>query len=226
MTTLQFSPTEYKGTYCDLHGSESVTVANDGEVLRLKIRGVAFSGPDFDRLSPSDGTSLEGIAKFTVSGSNTLCSFELMLDIPIPVVVNQAETQGILHMNLQVGHPTPNGGVQCISLQLVLAVDDHTTKSSGQSGGYFEEELLDIERQLPEDVYIKGCVNCLYSDYSIVGNGMFGDMQCYRNMKADYLAAHSKAEWFELSKRCDTRVQEIYICPDFTLRIPGTGYRG
>ena len=73
---------------------------------------------------------------------------------------------------------------------------------------------------LPDGVFMKICVNCLYSDYSPHGHGLFGWMMCFRNLKAEYLKVTSKAEFWSVHNRYDRLVQETYICPEFARRVP------
>jgi len=73
---------------------------------------------------------------------------------------------------------------------------------------------------------MKACINCLYSDYSPLGHGLFGCMMCFRNLKAEYVKVTTKDELWPIHDRYDRLVQETYLCPDFERRIPGTGYRG
>ena len=89
-----------------------------------------------------------------------------------------------------------------------------------------EPVLNDPQAQLPEAVFIKACINCLYSDYSLYGHGLFGCMMCFRNLKADYLKVTTKKDFWSVHGRQDRFVQETYLCPEFERRIPGTGYRG
>jgi hypothetical protein len=43
---------QYRTTYSDRHVVETTTMHNDGGTLVLTLRGVLFSGPDFDSLAP------------------------------------------------------------------------------------------------------------------------------------------------------------------------------
>jgi hypothetical protein len=86
--------------------------------------------------------------------------------------------------------------------------------------------LLDIQKHLPEGVFMKACINCLYSDYSPLGHGLFGGMMCFRNLKEEYLLVKSKDDLWSVHGRQERMVQETYLCPDFARRVPGTGYRG
>ena len=135
------------------------------------------------------------------------------------------ETDGALLVDLVLGDPAPNGGIDREGLRLVLQFDGRTFSGPGTSG-WFEDELLAIQAQLPEGVFIKACVNCLYSDYSPYGHGLFGGMMCFRNLKAEYLKVTTKDGFWSVHGRQDRFVQETYLCPEFERRVAGTGYRG
>ena len=43
---------QFRAIYSDRNGSERTTIHNDGATLTITLRGVTFSGPDFDSLVP------------------------------------------------------------------------------------------------------------------------------------------------------------------------------
>jgi hypothetical protein len=213
----------YPVTYSDAHGSEATTIANDSATLRLSLRGVEFMGRDFDSLEPT-GATPEQLWQFTLN-HGSLCSCRIDCRIPVPVHDRGGALDGWLSMELLLGDPCANGGLDCEQLRIVLEYDGQRFAGSGTSG-WFEDELLSIQAQLPEGVYFKACINCLYSDYSPYGHGLFGSMMCFRNLKAEYLKVTTKQEFWSVHGRQDRFVQETYLCPEFERRIPGTGYRG
>ncbi len=85
-------------------------------------------------------------------------------------------------------------------------------------------ELLQIQRQLPADAYMKCCFNCAFSGYNPYGNGLWG-MYCHRNYKEAYVQANSKFEWISLNAVAAEYVQEIHLCPEFQRWNGKTGYR-
>lgn len=212
------------GTYVDAHGSEAITITNDSETLRTKIRGVEFVGNDFDGLSPLDGAPAECLHSFTLN-QGELCACVFTFEISMPIVARQSELQGTLYATLQLGSPAANGSISHERLQLALAYADERVVSSGETG-WFEGELLNIQSLLPEGVFMKACINCLYSDYSPYGHGLFGCMMCFRNLKDEYLRVRSKEDFWAVHGRQERMVQETYLCSDFVRRLPGTGYRG
>ncbi len=73
---------------------------------------------------------------------------------------------------------------------------------------------------------MKACINCAFSDYSVYGHDIFGNMDCFRHCKAAYLSVKNKGDYMALRCPVVDRVQETYLCPEFERRTPGTGYRG
>jgi hypothetical protein len=214
----------YAGIYADQHGSEALVFRNDSTILTTTIRGVLFSGSDFDSLEPILNAEAEPLGSFTLN-SGYLCNCRFTIEIAVPVMLSKLLTPGILTADLDLGAPAINGGVEYEILLLTLTLGELRIVSSGGSG-FFENELLAIQRQLPEGAYLMACINCLYSDYSPYGNGLFGDMLCFRNIKDEYLLVTSKDEFWAVHGREERRVQETYLCEEFTPRKSGTGYRG
>jgi hypothetical protein len=214
----------YQAIYADRHGSENTVILNYGDKLHISLRGVEFSGRDFGSLEPQGCISDNGLESFTLS-QNQLCSCRIECKIPVTVCKLQNEIDGLLSVELTLGDPVHNGGIDREILKLTLAFDQTCYVSSGKRG-YFEDKLLEIQSQLPSGTFMKTCINCLYSDYSPYGNGLFGTMMCFKNLKNEYLKVTSKDEFWSVHDRFDRLVQETYLCPEFSRRVPGTGYRG
>jgi hypothetical protein len=98
--------------------------------------------------------------------------------------------------------------------------------SSAALSGWFEDELLDLQRQLPDGMLMKACINCAFSDYSPYGHALFGGLACFRGNKDGYGAVKGKSDIFRIWDTMTEFVQETYLCPEFKKRLPGTGYRG
>ena len=145
--------------------------------------------------------------------------------MPVQMVDNVQEARGELLVDLVLGDPSPKGGIDGEKLVIALQYGGRRFLGSGTSD-WFEDELLSIQAQLPAGVFMKCCINCLYSDYSPGGHAVFGDMMCFRNIKAEYVKVKSKQQFWPLHKRYERKVQETYLCPEFERRVPGTGYRG
>ena len=214
----------YTGTYTDSLESLPIVVSNDGAVLSTEIRGVKFSGRDFDSLTPEPETLERSLASFTLYRGD-LSGCEISILMPIPIVFKGDDHIVGLEMDLKLGPPLATGQADRERLRLTLRGPGLEIRSSGRTG-YFESELRDLEGQLPDAKYIKSCFFCLYSDYSPYGNGLFGTMMCFRNIKSEYLLVKSKDDFWNVHDRFERQVQETYLCADFALRVAGTGYRG
>jgi hypothetical protein len=214
----------YPATYRDRAGEETTTIRNDGKMLRMIVRGVEFCGEDFDFLAPAEDTDRAQLARLTLA-SGYLCSCEIACEIPVPVVSGADLLPGVLLMHLVLGDPKPSGALDREDLRLELKLGDNSFSSRGQSG-YFEDELRDIQAALPPGVYMKACINCGLSDYFPAGQGLFGDLACFRDNKEAYRRVESKRDLFAIWATRTEFVQETYLCPEFERRRPGAGYRG
>jgi len=57
----QLSVVRYQDTYTDTRGWKVIAFLNDGKTLRNIIRGIEFSGPDFDGMSPVNGSIIPAL---------------------------------------------------------------------------------------------------------------------------------------------------------------------
>jgi Family of unknown function (DUF6304) len=213
----------YPTRFTDRWGSEATTIRNDGANLSLTLRGVQFSGPDFDSLEANPHTPKESLAKFIVFFGG-LCSCTFDVDIETPVLVGGEEQTGVLAVHLELGEPTGSGALDSETLRLSLRVKCNEYSSEGTSG-FFESELQSLQRGMPDGMRVKMCFSCAYSDYHPVGHGLFGGMACFRNAKAEYSRVQDKSGIFGVWNKGE-RVQETYLCTEFSPRKPHTGYRG
>ncbi len=216
----QLYPTVFK----DKLGTENTFIENDGETLRMTLRGVTFEDSEFDSFEPIEGTDQDSLTKFSLN-KGMLCDCSIECEIPVPIVNQGTEIQGVLRCEIKLGSPKNKGGLECEDVTLQLAYGNNSVSSSGTSG-WLEDELIEIQKQLPNGDFMKTCMNCLFSDYSPYGHGMFGNMMCFKNLKKEYLQVTSKEDFWEIHDRPDRFVQETFLCTEFEKRVPGTGYRG
>jgi len=214
----------YPARYRDRSGEEVTSIRNDGTVLSVVLRGVEFRGGDFDALEPAFDPDPDTLSSFTLQ-QNALCSCVIDAEIPVPVVTPEGISVGVLAAHLELGDPSPDGGIDREYLSLGLRTGDRVLTSRGWSG-WFEDELLDLQGQLPEGTYIKACITCAFSDYSPLGHGLFGGLACFRGNKPGYRAVRSKGDLLRVWGTLTGFVQETHLCPEFERRAPGTGYRG
>ena len=107
----------FPGSYRDSRGQEALVFRNDGAVLSTVIRGVAFSGLDFDSLSPADTTPADRLALFSLWRGD-LCSCLFTMEMAVPVVVAGAAVAGHLLAELDLGGLAARGGIDREHLRL------------------------------------------------------------------------------------------------------------
>lgn len=227
---------EYSATYRDAHSEEETTIRNDGQELHMTVRGVDFVGRTPAGFMIGASTIPEAVAAFTLNRDYNyaeLCGCELVYEMPLPLSVSLSadgvnETKnalGVLRVSVVLGLPDTRRMLDVDTLRLELIYDGQTYRGTGW-GECFETELLDIQKALPDNVFIHACINCAYSDYSPYGSDVYGSMMCFRNIKAIYLQVKNKMDFLRMEGTYTEQVQETYHCPQFARRIPGTGYRG
>lgn len=215
----------WMGRYQDRRGREQIAFGNDGTELSVVIRGVRFTGDDFDDLRPPGG--LSDRALFTLAGES-LCACELEWTVPVPVIVTGTGTVGgSLECHLRLGAPreSPRGGIDAEELTLVLRFGRslcHTERPHG----WFEDALEDLHRQMPPGTFIKACICCAWSDCSPAGSPLFGGLACFRDNKDGYRQVRKKSDLFNIWQSRTEYVQETYLCDEFEPRGPYPGYRG
>ncbi|MBV9849275.1 MAG: hypothetical protein JO250_06270 [Armatimonadetes bacterium] len=204
-------------------------IRNDGQELSMVLRGVEFVGNDIGGMEPRDKAERPELDAFVLNRypheAAELCACTIEYVAPVPVAERGNMMAGWLTIRAELGRPVGTGRLDHETLRLALTIGNETYQGSGMSG-WFEDELLEIQAALPKGVYLKACINCAFSDYSVYGHGLFGDMLCFRGCKSEYLAVRTKADYLRMKAGPAQVVQETYLCPEFERRRPGTGYRG
>jgi hypothetical protein len=219
---------QYPAVYRDSHGEEVTVVRNDGETLRMTVRGVEFVSKFVDDWEPTITLDASALTAFSLhnypSDDVYLSDFVVAFDMPLPVEGPEGVREATLHVRLDFRSQIEgaSGGAPIV---LTLSHNGKEYPSSGKDG-WFEYELMEIQQALPEGVYMKACINCAFSDYSVAGSSAFGGMLCFWGSKDEYLAVRNKSEYSRMEGRYTQQVQETYLCPEFRRRVPGTGYRG
>ena len=214
----------YPAIYRDKLGEEITIINNDGQLLSITIRGVTFTGQEFDSLEAATPLQETLLDSFTLRNTD-LCDCEIECDMPLIILSKEEPLSANLHIHLILGAPLPNGGLENEKLQLRLDINEKSYLSCGKHG-WFEDELLELQAALPNGSYMKCCFNCAFSDYHPVGSGCFGTLACFRDNKREYLKVKNKTALFQIWNTMTEWVQETYLCPEFEKRVPGTGYRG
>ncbi len=221
---------KYKGTYQDRFGIEEVTIVNEFNAISFKLGEFNFVGRYFDdfELNGYDNFTPEQLIRFTFKPINKyqsdkkayeLKNFSLSFTIPVTILNLQTKQTTIskLFTNLDINSIDKD-------TKIFLKIIYNGKEYSGTSS-LFEGAADQINRQIQGEFTIKNCFWCLYSDYSVYGQGLVGSMLCFLKYKDQYLLVQNKDEYMELPNDVPL-VQEIYRCDSFEKRTSGTGYRG
>jgi len=231
----------YITKYTDNTGSVQTKIVNEFNeesnfCLFLDVNGVQFQGSSFDdfELIERKNYSPTQLQRFTLNKIKyhksedfefELCNCTLEVLIPVQVIeINSNKALQIeFKMELKLGKPKSNGGIDFENAIFSLSINNTQFKSKADM---MEEGLENLQKQFDGKYAFKNCFGCLYSDYSPYGNGFFGSMQCFRDKKEDYLKANDKMDYITLADEGFMAVQETYLCDDFKPRKKNTGYRG
>jgi len=221
---------EYIGTYQDKFGIEVIKVLNDFDVISFKLGNLRFTSRYFDDFELEDYQSFtpEQLERFSLKpvdiyGSDEkvfeLKNFNLSFSIPVTILNRKTEqtTNSELYIKLTIKMVDDD-------TRIFLKISNNGKEFSATSS-LFEGAADQINKQIDGQFVIKNCFWCLYSDYSVYGQGLVGSMLCFLKHKDQYLKVKDKEEYMELPNDVP-RVQEIYFCNSFEPRKPGTGYRG
>jgi hypothetical protein len=218
------APIDYHGRYRDRHGEEPITLHHRNGELTTIIRGVALAGRDFDGLEPADRAAAAAVG-LVLDSIGDLCDCVLAWEMPVLVEHRGDVAAAPLSATLELGPPGPRGGADREELRLELRWHGAAICSPGRDPD-FESALGWIAAHLPDGARLRACLTCACSDYSPAGQGLFGSLTCFRATREQYLAVASKDDLFALWPRAAGPVAETGICPEFSPRVPGTGYRG
>jgi hypothetical protein len=223
---------KYHGTYQDKFGTEEIILDNDYKNFSFKLGDFNFIGRHLDdfELEAYDSYKQEQLKRFTFKPINIYQSdkkvYELkdfVISFVVPVTILNLTSKKVdpadLFVKIKVDADSVDNGTR-IFLKIA-----HERKDFSGTGSFFEIAADQINKQIDGAFVIKNCFWCLYSDYSVYGQGLAGSMLCFLKYKDKYLKVKSKDEYIELPNDIPL-VQEIYHCDSFEPRKPGTGYRG
>ena len=209
----------YPAVYRDGRGEETTTLYREGPGFHMTVRGVEFrSAYDICMLETELAPTDSQLSAFTIDADGGLKACVLAFSMPILVVVNSTDIEGILSLRLDYGEVTAVRG----SLRAKLTFDTYLFESTGDDD-WTETALQEIQSLLLSGTYIKCCFTCAFSDYNPAG----GPLACFRDNKTAYSKiGRSKPEIFGIWNTLTEAVHETYLCPEFAHRVPGTGWRG
>jgi hypothetical protein len=81
-----------------------------------------------------------------------------------------------------------------------------------------EDLLLQLQESLPENMLIQSCFFCRFSNYNVVGNDNFGDLNCFKHCKEKCKAIKIKNDITDLFNGDfdnSKKVEETFYCDEF-----------
>jgi hypothetical protein len=228
----------YSAQYIDKFGTESISIFNDGKILKMTLRGIEFTGSNFHSFSISPVVDDAQRVLFNLFVDD-LCGYSIDCQIPVWLIDNEGGSQALLHAHIEYGEPVDghtsfhyqdgtrleiNQQIDIETLKLEIEYQGKTYQSGGKNlYNSFDEQLSELRDSFPPDVYLKTCWNCAFSDYHPAGSGIFGDLACFRNTKSEYRQVKDKRALMYLWSQRAEDVQEVHLCPEFEKREPGVG---
>jgi Family of unknown function (DUF6304) len=207
-------------TYIDQTGTVETEILNDGELLVLDIDGTTFISQTFDDFEIESKSEIP--SRFSLNSHNELTACQLICTMPLTLLYSGGELNSILRIELNLETPiTFSYQTNAIFSMTVENIEIKTNKVQ-----LFEGGLDLIKRGLPVEYKLKCCFGCAFADYSVYGQGFFGTMLCFKNIKEEYLKVQNKDEYIDIMENNDRIVQETFLCNEFKERETGTGYRG
>lgn len=213
----------WPGFYTDSKGREAISIQALSTRLSVEIRGMIFTGPDFDALEPPAGLN---VAPTFATDHGMLTDCELDWQMPVQILCAGAQLTAMLHCQLILASPAAAGGRGVEELALGLAVPEGQPVTTTRPHGLFEDALADVQRQLPQDIILKACISCAFSDYNPAGSGLSGTLACFRDNKAAYSGVSGKRDLFQVWDTLTEFVRETHLCPHYARRSAHAGYRG
>jgi hypothetical protein len=210
-----------KARYIDNDGEIYTEIIDSGNILKLRLKDYEFTSKFLDDFTLSDNQQIRD-NRFQFNTHGELTNYTLLLEIPIRLSIDSEINFCSLQCELKVNRTKDNYNDTIANCKLRI---DNKLIDSG-SFDLFETGLNSINKQLPENAKLICCFNCLFSDYSVYGQGFWGTMSCFKNIKDKYLKVRDKDGYMEIMENYDRIVSETHYCNEYTTRIKGTGYRG
>ena len=200
----------FPGSFADARGREGISIVADGRTLRLTIRGVEFTGLDFDDLEPAPGGA--GTSEFDLA-SGALTGYTLDWQMPVQVASPGGDCTATLHCHLELHHPATenltlslglNSAVQVTTASRIVTLTTPSLTSSGNSRRAPISKRASAARTPPSSPVAARC-------------------------QADWPASattsrlprrHCKRELFQIWKTKTELVRETHLCPQYERRGP------
>ncbi|NOQ75240.1 MAG: hypothetical protein GQ574_24725 [Crocinitomix sp.] len=189
---------KYEVIYQDKRSTETTSLKSNGSNMHLTLRGIDFEGLDFEMLTGEIDETKFDYEKFE-DGSGALTNFKITIKMPLSLFdISEKKTfTETLTIHIVVGETITIKGLDSAinSLTLSTSFGDFTFTKELE---WMEDVLIGIQKQLPDNIYLKTCLSCKYSNYSPYGNGMFGSIYCFKHLKDDLKELNGKHDLLDL----------------------------
>ena len=203
--------------YIDKTGTINANMVYDGKEFILEIEEAKFISASLDMFQRFNGGSKE---RLVVDGYNRLLNCILIFTFPITVLKDNIENETSLEIELKIGSKEEPENHR-ISEQK-LTVENFSVKSEISSG----IDLDKLIKHLPDNLKLKCCFTCSYSDYGVYGSLFFNGMFCFKNIKKEYLLTKDKYDYLEIMDKGTGLFFETHLCEEYEKRTLQSGYRG
>jgi hypothetical protein len=160
--------------------------------------------------------------RFALNEFNHLTACRIIFEMPLILLRTGEDFQVLLKVDLELDAPAPRSYRTNAVISVTIEGNEITTNNVQ----LFEGGLESIKEKLPVGYKLKCCYGCAFGDYNVAGQGFFGTMMCFRNIKDQYSKVKDKSDYIDIMFNNERNVQETYLCSEFQERFPGTGYRG
>lgn len=205
--------TIYPTIYIDNFGEEETSFVSDGMSLKIQIRNQNFVGQSFEsmELQASNLPLSDNDFSFNEYNSLTDCSFKVK--IPLKLKDNQKYFESIL--NIQVilsGSEHPKTKVFALTIDKIV----YDLQKNGESGMWFETQMVRLQKLLPKNIKIKSCIFCAYSNYWVTGSDCFGTLLCFKKIKSKIVLVNNKSDYVDVAEENNGEAtQETFWCSEF-----------
>lgn len=199
---------KYPTLYQDKFGKETSEFSSNGSDLYITLRGIEFEGGCFEALegkidkSKFEYVEFQGEENF---GDLKNCKFKVIF--PAKFIVSNEEKIGSLKAEIQLEHKEDYGVKLLFQFKSIQI-------SNSKSYGHFESAIIEIQKKLPNNFKLKNCLSCKYSHYHPLGNGLFGDLYCFKKIKGKTKKIINKETLFSAWDKNVFNTQETYDCED------------
>jgi hypothetical protein len=234
--------TDVPAIFKDVKGSSNATLRTMGTWVSFKTRGIRFDGSNLltwkvrehlisqdvaqvkfnfhaPPIAPVDVTYY-GAAGVVPQLDNFNLDFELPVKLATQGEPGSEPTLEEVKIRFKASHDSK---AESFSISLVLA-DGKTiirpTSPGIDENGYpatFDDQIKQIQMQLPAKSYLKTCWNCALSEYSPVNKQNFGGLGCFRQWP-NITTLRNPMELLRNWKKRIEDVQETHSCESFKRR--------